>query len=58
MEKPGGNPHEKYRGVPKRDVLGVGKGGVIKRCDKRASAYFISEMQKFCILQQIYYKKF
>ena len=27
VEKPGGNPYEKYRGVP--------KGGVIKGCDKR-----------------------
>ena len=26
VEKPRGNPHEKYRGVP--------KGGVIKGCDK------------------------
>ena len=27
VEKPRGNPYEKYRGVP--------KGGVIKGCDKR-----------------------
>ena len=42
VEKPRGNPYEKYRGVP--------KGGVIKGCDKGHVHLFISGMQKSCIL--------
>ena len=51
VEKPRGNPHEKYRGVPKGGVIkGCDKGGVIKGCDKGHVHVFISGMQKSCIL--------
>ena len=51
MEKPRGNPHEKYRGVSKGGLIkGCDKRGVIKGCDKEQVHLFISGMQKFCIL--------
>ena len=55
MEKPRGNMHERYIGVPKGGVIkGCDKGCMIKGCDKGHLNLFISGMQKFCISQQIY----
>ena len=45
VEKPRGNPHEKYRGVP--------KGGVIKGCDKGHVHLFISGMQEMYFIANI-----
>ena len=54
MEKPRGNPHEKYRGVPKGGVIkGCDKGCVIKGCDKGYVHLFISGMQKMYFIANI-----